>query len=129
MSFQRRDHNFRGRNSRRVLPESREGYFVQVHFTGKPGTNKKKIGLHRVALTDLLDQMMRRGQLLACGRYLSSVGGMWLVKVNSPHEAERLAKEHPGVKENLLSFRINVLMEHNGLFLRAAEADRQLVEA
>lgn len=129
MSFQRRDRNFKGKNSRRVLPESRDGYFVQIHFAGKPGTSKKKLGQHHVALTDHLDQMMRRGQLLACGRYLSSVGGMWLVKVNSPHEAERLAKEHPGVKENLLSFRINVLMEHNGLFLRAAEAERQLVEA
>lgn len=118
MSYVRQGRNFRGRrsNNRRTLPESLDGYVVQVHFAGRPGTTKRVMNSLRNDSQAYVDMLREKGQLLFSGRYLSSVGGMWLIKVRAMIEAEKLAHDYPPVKKDLLTFRINVLMDRDGVF-------------
>ncbi|NUO19422.1 hypothetical protein HUU59_08255 [bacterium] len=117
MSYVRHGRNFRGRKStRRSLPESLDGYVVQVHFAGRPGTTKRTMNSLRHDSQAYLDALREKGQLLYSGRYLSSVGGMWLIKVRAMIEAEKLAHDYPPVRKDLLTFRINVLMDRDGVF-------------
>lgn len=117
MSYVRQGRSFRGkRNTRRSLPESLDGYVVQVHFAGRPSTTKRIMNSLRHDSQAYLDTLREKGQLLFAGRYLSSVGGMWLIKVRAMIEAEKLAHDYPPVKKDLLTFRLNVLMDRDGVF-------------
>jgi len=105
--------------------------YVQVHFSGLPGATKKHLGAIRREITEKIQDMTRRGQLIISGRYLSAIGGVWLLKVKNIEEAERLAKEHPGVKSNLLTYRTYILLETMGMVTRrdAESAPAEAVEA
>ncbi len=117
MSYVRQGRTFRGkRNTRRSLPESLDGYVVQVHFAGRPGTTKRTMNSLRNDSQAYMDTLREKGQLLFSGRYLSSVGGMWLIKVRAMIEAEKLAHDYPPVRKDLLTFRLNVLMDRDGVF-------------
>lgn len=134
MSFVRQGRNFRGRRtSRTLIPESPDGYLVQVHFAGRPGTDKRTMNSQRRDIVQYIDNLKNHGQLLAAGRYLSSVGGMWLLKVKTLIDAEKIAREYPPVKKDLLTFRINVLVDTDGALLRTpiqdSLHDRELASA
>jgi uncharacterized protein YciI len=92
--------------------------YVQVHFSGLPGATKKHLHAIKREITEKVQDMTRRGQLVLAGRYLSSIGGCWLLKVKNLEEAKRLAKEHPAVKSNLLTYRVNLLVETTGMVTR-----------
>ncbi|MBU0691471.1 hypothetical protein KKH18_06610 [bacterium] len=92
--------------------------YVQVHFSGLPGATKKHLHAIKREITEKVQDMTRRGQLILSGRYLSSIGGVWLLKVKTFEEAQRLAKEHPGVKSNLLTYRCYILVENMGMVTR-----------
>jgi uncharacterized protein YciI len=92
--------------------------FVQVHFSGLPGATKKHLLAIKREIVEKTQDMTRRGQLILAGRYLSSIGGVWLLKVKNFEEAQRLAKEHPAVKSNLLSYRAYILVDTMGMFTR-----------
>ncbi len=127
MSYVRQGRTFRGkRNIRRSLPESLDGYVVQVHFSGRPGTTKRNMNALRNDSQAYLDNLREKGQLLFSGRYLSSVGGMWLIKVRAMIEAEKIAHDYPPVKKDLLTFRLNVLMDRDGVFSRQMVKDGDL---
>lgn len=118
MSFVRQGRSFRGRRAtRNTIPESPNGYLVQVHFAGRPGTSKRVMNSLRRDIAAYLDSLKVQGQLLASGRYLSSVGGMWLLKVKTLMDAEKIAREYPPVKKDLLTFRLNVLVDSEGALL------------
>ncbi len=124
MSYVRHGRNFRGRkNNRNSVPESRDGYVVQVHFAGRPGTTKRVMNALRRDVQEYLDALRTNNQLLVAGRYLSSVGGMWLLKVKTMGDAERVARDYPPVKKDLLTFRINVLVDTDNSFLKAKTAE------
>jgi len=92
--------------------------FVQVHFSGLPGATKKHLLAIKREIVEKTQDMTRRGQLILAGRYLSSIGGVWLLKVKNFEEAQRLAKEHPAVKSNLLSYRAYILVDTMGNLLK-----------
>jgi uncharacterized protein YciI len=92
--------------------------YVQVHFSGLPGATKKHLHAIKREITEKVQDMTRRGQLVISGRYLSSIGGVWLLKVKHIEEAQRLAKEHPAVKSNLLTFRVNLMVDTMGMVTR-----------
>ncbi|MBK6765364.1 MAG: hypothetical protein IPG71_03305 [bacterium] len=129
MSFVRQGRSFRGkRNTRNTIPESPDGYIVQVHFAGRPGTNKRIMNALRREVAQYTDDLKMNNSLLASGRYLSSVGGMWLLKVKTLVDAEKIAREYPPVKRDLLTFRLNVLVDSDGSLLRASALDRGRVD-
>jgi uncharacterized protein YciI len=124
MSFVRQGRNFRGRRTtRNMIPESPDGYLVQVHFAGRPGTDKRTMNSQRRDIAQYIENLKNHGQLLAAGRYLSSVGGMWLLKVKTLIDAEKIAREYPPVKKDLLTFRINVLVDSDGALLQTPIQD------
>lgn len=112
MSFGKGGRNFRGRRNTRQQPISLpDGFVVQVHFAGQPGTTKRILNALRRDISEHLDALRAGGHLLAAGRYFSSVGGMWLLKVRHIPDAEKLVRDYPPVKQNLLTYRINVLVD------------------
>ena len=92
--------------------------YVQVHFSGLPGATKKHLHAIKREITEKVQDMTRRGQLILAGRYLSSIGGVWLLRVKNLEEAQRLAKEHPAVKSNLLTYRVYLLVDNMGMITR-----------
>ncbi|MCB9357500.1 MAG: hypothetical protein H6505_02915 [Calditrichaeota bacterium] len=113
------------------MPEAPDGYVVQVHFAGKPGTSKRIMNSQRREIHDYLDALKKNGTLLASGRYLSSVGGMWLLKVKTLSDAEKIARGYPPVKKEMLTFRLNILMDTEGELLNKTlpEKNSALVSA
>lgn len=119
MSFVRQGRGSRPRRPQRhMMPEVPDGYIVQVHFAGRPGTSKRIMNAQRRDIAAYLETLRNHGNLLACGRYLSSVGGMWLLKVKTLLDAERIAREYPPIKKDLLTFRLNVLVDTDGSLLK-----------
>jgi uncharacterized protein YciI len=95
------------------------GYiYYQVHYAPIPGARKIHFNAIRPKLTERLQDMVRRGQLLICGGYPMSIGGMWLLKVKSRSEAERLIQDNPAVTANLVTFRLVELQEPMGAVVR-----------
>ncbi len=126
MSYVRQGRNFRGRrNTRGTIPESRDGYVVQVHFAGRPGTTKRIMNSLRREIHDYLETLRDNGQLLIAGRYLSSVGGMWLLKVKTMGDAEKIARDYPPVIKDFLTFRLNVLVDADNTMLQAKAPERE----
>lgn len=76
-----------------------------------------------------LDALRSSGQLLVAGRYLSSVGGMWLLKVRSMGDAERIARDYPPVKKDYLTFRINVLVDTDNALMTSVLHEREHVRS
>lgn len=112
MSFGKGGRNFRGRRTTRQLPSSlADGFIVQVHFAGKPGTTKRILNALRRDIATYLDTLRGGGHLILAGRYFSSVGGIWLLKVRHIPEADKLVREYPPVKQELLTYRTNVLVD------------------
>jgi hypothetical protein len=98
-----------------TLPEKRpDHYYFQVHFQPVPGARKIHFAAIRPKLTERMHDMIRRGQLLMSGGYPSSIGGMWLLKVKSRGEAERLVLDNPAVACNLLTHRLIELQDPMG---------------
>ncbi|MCB1060088.1 MAG: hypothetical protein KDB65_07645 [Calditrichaeota bacterium] len=125
MSFVRHGRNSRGRkNSRGTIPESKDGYVVQVHFAGRPATTKRLMNTLRRDIQAYLDALRSSGQLLIAGRYLSSVGGMWLLKVRTMGDAERIARDYPPIKKDYLTFRINVLVDTDNVLMTSISHER-----
>jgi len=101
-----------------ATPERRpEFYYFQVHFQPVPGARKVHFGAILPKLTERMHDMIRRGQLLMAGGYPSSIGGMWLLKVKSRGEAERLVLDNPAVACNLLTHRLIELQEPMGAII------------
>lgn len=94
-----------------------EHFYYQVHFQPVPGARKIHFGAIRPKLTERMHDMIRRGQLLMSGGYPSSIGGMWLLKVKSRSEAERLVMDNPAVACNLLTHRLIELQDPMGAIL------------
>jgi hypothetical protein len=95
-------------------------YFVQVHFQPRPGARKTHFDNLLPQLSDLLQSMIRDGQLLLAGGYPSSIGGLWLLKVRTLAEAERLVQAHPAVVAQMLTYRLLDLQEPAGIVVPAA---------
>jgi len=94
-----------------------EYLYFQVHFQPVPGARKIHFGAIRPKLTERMHDMVRRGQLLMSGTYPSSIGGMWLLKVKSRSEAERLVMDNPAVACNLLTHRLLELQDPMGAIM------------
>jgi hypothetical protein len=92
--------------------------YFQVHFTPLPSAKKKHYIAIQGAITECLQEMVRRGTLLFSGRYTASIGSEWLVKARNRHEVERLAMDHPAVKCNLITYRISELIDTIGVLSR-----------
>ena len=103
-----------------------EPLYCQVHFQPVPGARKALFDALRPKLTECLQDMMRHGQLLFCGGYPTSIGGMWLLKVQSRAEAEQLVLEHPAVSASLLTWRLLELQEPSGLVVQSDRASHPL---
>ncbi|HEY3295461.1 MAG TPA: hypothetical protein VGL38_08480 [bacterium] len=99
------------------LEKRPEHLYFQVHFQPVPGARKTHFAAIRPKLTERMHDMIRRGQLLMSGGYPSSIGGMWLLKVKSRSEAERLVQDHPAVACNLLTHRLLELEEPMGAII------------
>jgi hypothetical protein len=99
-----------------------EYYYFQVHFQPVPGARKIHFGAIRPKLTERMHDMIRRGQLLMSGKYPSSIGGMWLLKVKSRSEAERLVMDNPAVACNLLTHRLIELEDPMGAITHQEKA-------
>jgi len=97
-------------------------YYFQVHFQPVPGARKIHFGAIRPKLTERMQDMVRRGQLLMSGGYPSSIGGMWLLKVKSRSEAERLVMDNPAVACNLLKHRLIELQDPMGAVIHQENA-------
>jgi hypothetical protein len=113
----RKNDKFR-KNGRGFVAKQVGPFYVQVHFAATPGATKKHLDAIQREITEKTQDMTRRGILIIAGRYLSSVGGMWLLKVNTKEEAEKHAREHPAVKSNLVKFRLKYLQDPTGMLLR-----------
>jgi hypothetical protein len=92
--------------------------YFQVHFTPVPGAKKKHYEAIQSAITERLQEMVRRGTLLISGRYAASIGGEWFVKAKNRHEVERLILDYPPVKCNLVIFKISELVDIIGVITR-----------
>lgn len=111
---------------RKPLPEpvaevkrTPDHYYFQVHFQPVPGARKNHFDAIRPTLLERTHEMIRRGQLLFAGGYPSSIGGMWLLKVKTRSEAERLVLDHPAVACSLLTHKLIELQEPEGAIVSA----------
>lgn len=112
MSFAKNGRHARSRSGNRQQPVSLpDGYLVQVHFAGIPGTTKRILNALRRESHEHLTALKNSGHLVLAGRYFSSVGGVWILKVRHIPDAEKLVREYPPVKQNLLTYRLNVLVD------------------
>lgn len=105
----------------------REIFYYQVYFQPRPGARRNHLDAVQRKLTERLHVMVHRGQLLLSARFAKSLGGLWLLRVKSQAEAERLVLEHPAVACNLLTFRLVELEDPAGIVVKqereiAAEA-------
>lgn len=105
----------RRRLIRPVERRHREFLYFQVHYQPVPGARKTHLMAVQPKLTERIHEMIRRGQLLMCGSYPSSIGGMWLLRVRSHAEAERLVLDNPLVSCNLVKHRLVELMDPIGV--------------
>lgn len=117
-----------GEEPRVAQKVTREIFYFQAYFQPRPGARRNHLAAVQHKLTERLHDMVHRGQLLLCARYPNSLGGMWLLRVKSQAEAERLVKENPAVACNLLSYRLIELEEPAGIIVKqereiAADAD------
>jgi hypothetical protein len=96
----------------------RGSLYVQVHFQSVPGARRAHLDAVQPMITQHLHGMVHRGQLILSGGYPASLGGMWLLKVRSREEAERLVREHPAVAANLLTYRLQELQNPLGALLQ-----------
>ena len=113
----------RRRLIRPVERRQRDYLYYQVHYQPVPGARKAHLLAIQPKLTERIHDMVRRGQLLLCGTYPTSLGGMWLLRVKSHAEAERLVLENPAVSCNLVRHRILELMDPTGI---AVQQERTL---
>jgi uncharacterized protein YciI len=120
-----RDEENRGENTfrrRRLVRATerrqREFLYFQVHYQPVPGARKAHLMAVQPKLIERLHDMIRRGQLLMCGTYPSSLGGMWLLKVRSHAEAQRLVLENPAVSCNLVTHRLLELHDPLGVVVQ-----------
>lgn len=97
---------------------TRDFYYFQVHYSGVPGARKVHFAAIKPKLTERLQDMVRRGQLLLCGGYPMSIGGVWLLKVKNRGEAERLIQDNPAVTANLVTYRLVELQDPMGMVVR-----------
>jgi hypothetical protein len=100
---------------RPVERRQREYLYYQVHYQPVPGARKAHLLAVQPKLIERIHDMIRRGQLLLCGTYPTSLGGMWLLKVKSHAEAERLVLENPAVSCNLVTHRLLELQDPIGV--------------
>ena len=112
----------RRRLVRPVERRQREYLYYQVHYQPVPGARKSHLLAVQPKLTERLHDMIRRGQLLMCGSYPSSLGGMWLLKVRSHAEAQRLVLENPAVSCNLVTHRLQELHDPMGVVVQQERA-------
>lgn len=113
----------RRRLIRPVERRQRDYLYYQVHYQPVPGARKAHLLAIQPKLTERIHDMVRRGQLLLCGTYPTSLGGMWLLRVKSHAEAERLVLENPAVSCNLVRHRLLELMDPTGI---AVQQERTL---
>jgi uncharacterized protein YciI len=104
-------------------------YYFQVHFSQVPGARKIHFNAIKPKLTERLQDMVRRGQLLLCGGYPMSIGGMWLLKVRTRSEAERLIQDNPAVAANLVTFRLVELQEPMGTVVREEHPTEEAIQS
>lgn len=102
----------------------RGSLYVQVHFQSVPGARRAHLDAVQPMITQHLHGMVHRGQLILSGGYPASLGGMWLLKVRSREEAERLVREHPAVAANLLTYRLQELQNPLGALLQMETGGR-----
>jgi len=115
----RGENNFRRRRLIRPIERrQREYLYFQVHYQPVPGARKAHLQAVQPKLIERIHDMIRRGQLLMCGTYPSSIGGMWLLKVKSHAEAERLVLENPAVSCNLVTHRLVELHDPIGVVVQ-----------
>jgi len=96
----------------------REYLYVQIHYQPRPSARKNHLAAVQPKLTERLHDMVHRGQLLLCGGYPTSIGGMWLLRVKSRAEAERLVRDNPAVACNLVTYRIVELQDPLGIVVQ-----------
>jgi hypothetical protein len=113
----------RRRLIRPIERRQRDFLYYQVHYQPVPGARKAHLLAIQPKLTERIHDMVRRGQLLLCGTYPTSLGGMWLLRVRSHAEAERLVLENPAVSCNLVRHRLLELMDPTGI---AVQQERTL---
>jgi len=106
------------RTSRIPEKRQREYLYYQVHYQPVPGARKTHLQAVQPKLTERVYDMIRRGQLILCGGYPSSIGGMWLIRVKSHAEAERLVLENPAVSCNLVTHRLIELQDPMGVIVQ-----------
>lgn len=112
----RGESTFRRRRLIRPIERRQRDYlYYQVHYQPVPGARKAHLLAVQPKLTERIHDMVRRGQLLLCGTYPTSLGGMWLLRVKSHAEAERLVLENPLVSCNLVRHRLLELMDPTGI--------------
>ena len=89
-------------------PKEAPIYYVVFHSHGEQWIDSlpplKQPGLeeHLQYLASLYESK----QLIMSGPFLDNTGGMWIFKVNSKEEAEKIAHENPAVKNGLLNVKI-----------------------
>lgn len=99
--------------------------FFKAHFSPLPGARKFHYEAVLPELTQKLQEMVRRGQLILSGRYPSSLGGIWIFKAKNRQEAEKLVQENPAVKCNLLTYVLCELFEPLG---QLTQYDAQVIK-
>jgi len=104
----------------------RDILYFQIHFQARPGARKNHLAAVQPKLTERVHDMVRRGQLLISGGYPTSIGGMWLLRVKSRSEAERLVMDNPAVSCNLVTYRMVELQEPVGMVVLQ---ERELIAA
>ncbi|MFZ5434048.1 MAG: YciI family protein [Calditrichota bacterium] len=107
----------------------RDILYFQIHYQPRPGARKLHLSAVQHKLTERLQDMVRRGQLLLSGGYPTSIGGMWLLRVRSRAEAERLVLDNPAVSCNLVTYRIVELQEPMGVLVQQEREHLMAVEA
>jgi hypothetical protein len=106
----------------RVERRPREFLYFQVHYQPRPGARKSHLAAVQPKLIERLHDMIRRGQLVLGGSYPSSIGGVWLLKVRSRPEAERLVMDNPAVGCNLVTYRLVELQDPHGVVVQQERA-------